>query len=274
MGACFETGKAQEWAAGLRKSPRPASQPRGDIICETKTQLVPYPAGGWDDRTACPRSFNGFRGGGQPGSPGTKDRRYSAPQRRRWDQPEPAPLQPRTWDDRTACPSGFGRFPDQLSGRKKVGSSRARARPETDAATAKAESSGTEGDCKQTRMVEKTTAGASTAEASGGELAEVAAEGSSAFATPEAAVAAATDAAAAPTATAAATGDAAVGTEAAGAEGEATARDSTDGDASMATASPVSAAAQSPGSDGASFATADAAAQGASDCGLPSSETY
>lgn len=177
MGTCFETGKAQEWAAGLRKSPRPASQTRGDFICGTTTQPVAYPAGGWDNRTACPQSFNSFRSSGQ--APGTKNRRYSAPQRRRWDQHEPALQERRAWDDRTACSGGFGRFTDRLGSTQKIGGSRPRLRPETEVATAQAKRSVIDDASKHRRPAEETPVAVGTpeVEAPARETVEAAAEG-------------------------------------------------------------------------------------------------
>lgn len=65
-GTPFETDEARNWAANLRRPPNRSSSPNGDRSGASNYCLGPqgppeaYPAGGWDDRTACPRNFNGF----------------------------------------------------------------------------------------------------------------------------------------------------------------------------------------------------------------------
>mmetsp|Transcript_64799 Transcript_64799/g.118356 ORF Transcript_64799/g.118356 Transcript_64799/m.118356 type:complete len:367 (-) Transcript_64799:17-1117(-) len=77
---------------------------------ETKLEERPdkymgYPNGGWDDRTSCPISFDGFHGKPHPG---------------RLESPIPCAPSPRSrfhstpWNDRIVCPVSFDGFLDHL----------------------------------------------------------------------------------------------------------------------------------------------------------------
>merc|ERR1712083_1285086 len=63
--ASFDSRGAVSWAAGFRKPQ--SSSAYESVGADKYAHLVgpavpqePYPAGGWDNRTSCPRSFEGF----------------------------------------------------------------------------------------------------------------------------------------------------------------------------------------------------------------------
>mmetsp|Transcript_87204 Transcript_87204/g.154454 ORF Transcript_87204/g.154454 Transcript_87204/m.154454 type:complete len:395 (+) Transcript_87204:54-1238(+) len=106
------------WGASLRRassaSRRASSVVRGtasrDASFDLGAKMKPlaYPAGGWDDRTACPRTFDLFPGGAIKREAG--DSWYSV----QGDESQ-QPCNRRPWDSSIACPKSFSKMSSSCS---------------------------------------------------------------------------------------------------------------------------------------------------------------
>jgi len=122
---CAEAQQALRWASSLRRLPSARASSGWCGENEDEESSAPpkaYPAGGWDDRTSCPKSFNGFRDGGRQGGPSGWKALWNPGPGEVGTEQLAAAGHPWAWDGRTSCPKNFGGFIDHL------GSSRPTAR--------------------------------------------------------------------------------------------------------------------------------------------------
>ncbi|CAE8614584.1 unnamed protein product [Polarella glacialis] len=110
------TSEAAQWAAGLRREKSRSAIgeiPLGDRYASGGSgQPVAYPAGGWDDRTACPKIFDKFAGGVIKRQAGSGLEAWLNTQPRDAQGAQGANSQP--WDWTTSFPKGFGKVAEPL----------------------------------------------------------------------------------------------------------------------------------------------------------------
>merc|ERR1712137_512594 len=105
----------QRFIAGLRTYGPPSlvsHSSRNFQTCD-KAKGMPYPAGGWDDRTSCPATFDKL---------GLRKTHLGQASRRDIDGYFPSSRDVfnhlSRWDDRTACPADFNSFQSELASKK------------------------------------------------------------------------------------------------------------------------------------------------------------